>query len=98
MKLIDADMLLENYEHIKEHLTQKYGEEEATRGLHFSLNDCISNIENQPEVKRNGCHCRNHIERRNDMTTIAIFLAGAFLGSLITMIILALIGINDRDD
>ena len=32
------------------------------------------------------------------MTTIAIFLAGAFLGSLVTMIILALIGINDRED
>lgn len=32
------------------------------------------------------------------MTAIAIFLAGAFLGSLVTMIILALIGINDRED
>ena len=51
MKLIDADMLLENYEHIKQLLIQKYGEKEATSGLHFSLNDCISNIRNQPEVK-----------------------------------------------
>lgn len=32
------------------------------------------------------------------MSILAIFFAGAFLGSLITMIILALIGINDRDD
>lgn len=32
------------------------------------------------------------------MTTIAIFLAGAFLGSLTTITILALIGINDRED
>ena len=68
MKLIDADMLIENYEHIKQLLIQKYGEEEATRGLHFSLNDCISNIENQPEVKRNGCHW-NHIERSRDEQT-----------------------------
>jgi hypothetical protein len=32
------------------------------------------------------------------MTTIAIFLAGTLLGSLITMIILALIVINDWED
>lgn len=51
MKLIDADMLLENYEHIKQLLIQKYGEKEALSGLHFSLNDCINNIQNQPEVK-----------------------------------------------
>ena len=51
MRLIDADMLLENYEQIKQLLIQKYGEKEATSGLHFSLNDCINNIEAQPEVK-----------------------------------------------
>ena len=51
MKLIDADMLLENYEQIKQLLIQKYGEKEALNGLHFSLNDCINNIQNQPEVK-----------------------------------------------
>lgn len=51
MRLIDADMLLENYEHIKQLLIQKYGEKEALNGLHFSLNDCINNIQNQPEVK-----------------------------------------------
>lgn len=65
MKLIDADMLLGNYEVLRQLLTEKYGEKEAANGLHFSLNDCISNIENQPEVKRNGCHCQKRIERRN---------------------------------
>lgn len=51
MRLIDADMLLENYEQIKQLLIQKYGEKEALNGLHFSLSDCINNIQNQPEVK-----------------------------------------------
>lgn len=32
------------------------------------------------------------------LTAIAIFLAGTLLGSLTTITILALIGINDRDD
>lgn len=32
------------------------------------------------------------------MIAIVIFFAGTLVGSLITMIILALIGINDRDD
>lgn len=32
------------------------------------------------------------------MTAIAIFLAGTLVGSLITIIILALIGIYDRED
>ena len=32
------------------------------------------------------------------MTAIAIFLAGTLLGSLTTITILALIGINDRED
>lgn len=32
------------------------------------------------------------------MSTIAIFLAGALIGSLTTITILALIGINDRED
>ena len=45
-----------------------------------------------------GCHFRNRIERRNDMTAIAVFLAGTLLGSLTTITILALIGINDRED
>lgn len=32
------------------------------------------------------------------MTSIAIFFAGTLVGSLTTITILALIGINDRDD
>ena len=32
------------------------------------------------------------------MTAITIFLAGTLVGSLTTITILALIGINDRDD
>lgn len=32
------------------------------------------------------------------MNAIAIFFAGLLIGSLTTVIILALIGINDRDD
>ena len=32
------------------------------------------------------------------MTAIAIFFAGTLVGSLTTITILALIGINDRDD
>ena len=51
MKLIDADILLENYKHIKQHLIEKYGEREATNWLHFFLNDCTNNIECQPEVE-----------------------------------------------
>lgn len=51
MRLIDADMLIENYEGIRKLLTEKYGEKEAANGLHFSLNDCINNIKCQPEVK-----------------------------------------------
>lgn len=51
MKLIDADMLIENYEGIRKLLADKYGEKEAANGLHFSLNDCINNIKCQPEVK-----------------------------------------------
>ena len=50
------------------------------------------------QIQPIGCHCQNRIERRNDMTAIAIFLAGTLLGSLTTITILALIGINDRED
>ena len=52
MRLIDADAFERDFtEHILPILIQRYGEEEAIRGLHFSYSDCISNISGQPTIE-----------------------------------------------
>lgn len=52
MRLIDADAFERDItEHILPILIQRYGEEEAIRGLHFSYSDCISNISGQPTIE-----------------------------------------------
>ena len=50
-RLIDADKFeFEMNDKLLVALTEKYGEEEAKGGLHFSFRDCISNIQYQPTV------------------------------------------------
>ena len=50
-RLIDADKFeFEMNDKLLVALTEKYGEEEAQKGLHFSFRDCISNIQFQPTV------------------------------------------------
>ena len=50
-RLIDADKFeFEMNDKLLVALTEKYGEEEAKGGLHFSFRDCISNIQFQPTV------------------------------------------------
>ena len=50
-RLIDADKFeFEMDDKLLVALTEKYGEEEAQKGLHFSFRDCISNIQFQPTV------------------------------------------------
>lgn len=50
-RLIDADKFeFEMNDKLLVALTEKYGEEEAKGGLHFSFRDCISNIKYQPTV------------------------------------------------
>jgi len=52
MRMIDADAFERDLtEHILPILIQRYGEEEAIRGLHFSYSDCISNISGQPTIE-----------------------------------------------
>ena len=49
MRLIDADAFEQELkEKLLPLLVEKYGKEEAVKGLHFSLQDCISNIQGQP--------------------------------------------------
>ena len=50
-RLIDADKFeFEMNDKLLVALTEKYGEEEAKRGLHFSFRDCICNIQCQKTV------------------------------------------------
>lgn len=50
-RLIDADKFeFEMNDKLLVALTEKYGEEEAKKGLRFSFKDCISNIQYQPTV------------------------------------------------
>lgn len=50
-RLIDADKFeFEMNDKLLVALTEKYGEEEAQRGLHFSFRDCICNIQCQSTV------------------------------------------------
>ena len=51
MRLIDADAFEQELkEKLLPLLVEKYGKEEAMKGLHFSLQDCISNIQSQPTI------------------------------------------------
>lgn len=51
MRLIDADKFIRRMnEELIPKLIEKYGKEEACRGLHFSAFDCIGNIEAQPTI------------------------------------------------
>lgn len=51
MRLIDADRFVKQMnEELFPELIKEYGEEEAIKGLHFSFQDCIYNIECQPTV------------------------------------------------
>ena len=51
MRLIDADAFEQDLkEKLLPLLVKKYGKEEAMKGLHFSLQDCISNIQSQPTI------------------------------------------------
>ena len=51
MRLIDADAFEQDLkEKLLPLLVEKYGKEEAMKGLHFSLQDCISNIQSQPTI------------------------------------------------
>lgn len=51
MRLIDADSFERDLkEKLLPLLVEKYGKEEAMKGLHFSLQDCISNIQGQPTI------------------------------------------------
>ena len=50
-RLIDADKFIRRMnEELIPKLIEKYGKEEACRGLHFSAFDCIGNIEAQPTI------------------------------------------------
>lgn len=52
MRLIDADAFEKTMtDKILPILIKKYGEEEAVKGLHFSFQDCISNIRGEPTVE-----------------------------------------------
>lgn len=52
MRLIDADAFERDLRNILfPALVQKYGEDEALKGLHFSFQDVISNIRCLPAVK-----------------------------------------------
>lgn len=69
MRLIDANAFERDLtEHILPILIQRYGEEEAIRGLHFSYSDCISNISGQPtiEERKTGRWEDVHIDVAND--------------------------------
>ena len=51
MRSIDADAFEQDLkEKLLPLLVEKYGKEEAMKGLHFSLQDCISNIQSQPTI------------------------------------------------
>lgn len=51
MRRIDADTFEQELkEKLLPLLVEKYGKEEAMKGLHFSLQDCISNIQGQPTI------------------------------------------------
>lgn len=51
MRPIDADTFEQELkEKLLPLLVKKYGKEEAMKGLHFSLQDCISNIQSQPTI------------------------------------------------
>lgn len=51
MRPIDADSFERDLkEKLLPLLVEKYGKEEAMKGLHFSLQDCISNIQGQPTI------------------------------------------------
>ena len=51
MRSIDADTFEQDLkEKLLPLLVKKYGKEEAMKGLHFSLQDCISNIQSQPTI------------------------------------------------
>lgn len=51
MRQIDADTFEQELkEKLLPLLMEKYGKEEAMKGLHFSLQDCISNIQGQPTI------------------------------------------------
>ena len=52
MRLIDADRFVDQMnEELFPELIKEYGEEEAIKGLHFSFQDCIYNIECQPTIE-----------------------------------------------
>lgn len=49
--LIDVESLKRQYEQfLKPHLIKKYGEEEAIRGLHFSYQDVVFNMQGERVV------------------------------------------------
>lgn len=57
MRLIDADAFEQDLkEKLLPLLMEKYGKEEAMKGLHFSLQDCISNIQGQPTITQPETH------------------------------------------
>lgn len=52
MRLIDADAFeAELNERLLPILIERYGRDEALRGLHFSFRDCICNIQTQPTIE-----------------------------------------------
>ncbi len=66
MRLIDADEFERQLNELLPKLIERYGYEEALRGLHFSFNDCIDNLRNQETIEHGPIsfvRCKNILKK-----------------------------------